>query len=166
MTDDCLLPSILITGAAGFIGSHFVDHLLGQAARVGKIVALDNFNDNYDPALKRRNVRGSMTIRRSNWSNTTFATKPSLVGSSLIIYSPTSYISAPTQGYEPVLATRSVTYATTSRERRCCWRRPRLVPVNDFNNLSSSHRRPFTDSKPKSHSAKLRNQDLPPVPMA
>jgi UDP-glucuronate 4-epimerase len=41
---------ILVTGSAGFIGFHVARELLAQGARV---VGLDNFNDYYDPALKR-----------------------------------------------------------------------------------------------------------------
>ena len=48
--------SILVTGGAGFIGSHFVEYLLNRTE--GPIVCLDSFNDYYDPALKRRNVEG------------------------------------------------------------------------------------------------------------
>jgi UDP-glucuronate 4-epimerase len=43
----------LVTGGAGFIGSHFCDHLLAQGHTV---VALDNFNDYYDPRIKKRNI--------------------------------------------------------------------------------------------------------------
>jgi UDP-glucuronate 4-epimerase len=44
----------LITGGAGFIGSHLVDDLL---ARGESVVCLDDFNDFYDPGLKRENIR-------------------------------------------------------------------------------------------------------------
>lgn len=44
---------ILITGGAGFIGYHVARRLLGLGHA---IVLVDNFNDFYDPALKRRNV--------------------------------------------------------------------------------------------------------------
>ena len=44
---------ILITGAAGFIGSHLADNLLDDGFDV---VGLDNYNDYYDPALKRDRV--------------------------------------------------------------------------------------------------------------
>ena len=45
---------ILVTGAAGFIGSHVAEVLLGRGDTV---VALDNLNDYYDPARKRENIR-------------------------------------------------------------------------------------------------------------
>lgn len=44
---------ILVTGAAGFIGSHVVEALL---ARGDTVVGVDNFNDYYSPARKRANV--------------------------------------------------------------------------------------------------------------
>ena len=51
---------ILITGGAGFIGSHLAERLLDSNMEV---VCLDNFNDFYDPGLKRRN------IEKAFWSN-------------------------------------------------------------------------------------------------
>lgn len=45
--------SILITGGAGFIGSHAAALFLREGWRVG---VLDDFNDFYDPAIKRSNV--------------------------------------------------------------------------------------------------------------
>jgi UDP-glucuronate 4-epimerase len=44
---------ILVTGAAGFIGSHVAEALLNRGDAV---VGLDNFNDYYDPARKRANA--------------------------------------------------------------------------------------------------------------
>jgi UDP-glucuronate 4-epimerase len=45
---------ILITGAAGFIGSHLADKLTADGHTV---VGIDNFNDYYPPELKRLNQR-------------------------------------------------------------------------------------------------------------
>jgi UDP-glucuronate 4-epimerase len=45
---------LLITGGAGFIGSHVADRRL---ARGDRVVVLDDFNDFYDPRRKRANVR-------------------------------------------------------------------------------------------------------------
>jgi UDP-glucuronate 4-epimerase len=47
------VKTILVTGAAGFIGSHTAVALLERGDRV---VGLDNLNDYYDPARKRANL--------------------------------------------------------------------------------------------------------------
>ncbi len=50
---------ILLTGAAGFIGSHFAETLLKQGHQV---LSIDNLNPFYDPAIKERNLQ---TIKKS-----------------------------------------------------------------------------------------------------
>lgn len=47
---------ILVTGAAGFIGSHTVDRLLAEGHRV---LGLDNFDPNYPRATKEANLAGA-----------------------------------------------------------------------------------------------------------
>jgi nucleoside-diphosphate-sugar epimerase len=43
----------IVTGAAGFIGSHLAEALLKQGERV---IGIDNLNDYYEPRLKQRNL--------------------------------------------------------------------------------------------------------------
>lgn len=50
--------NILVTGGAGFIGSHAVDRLLEEGCNV---VCIDNFDDYYDPRIKHRNLFRAMT---------------------------------------------------------------------------------------------------------
>ena len=45
---------VLITGGAGFIGSHAAEHLLSQG---NSVTILDDFNSFYDPAIKRSNIQ-------------------------------------------------------------------------------------------------------------
>jgi len=49
------MSAILVTGGAGFIGSHLCEHLLNDGARV---ICLDNFDNFYDPSIKIKNVEG------------------------------------------------------------------------------------------------------------
>ena len=45
---------VLLTGAAGFIGSHVAGRLLERGDRV---MGLDNLSDYYDPALKQARLQ-------------------------------------------------------------------------------------------------------------
>ena len=44
---------VLVTGAAGFIGSHVAEQLV---SRGDEVVIVDSFDPFYDPAVKRRNI--------------------------------------------------------------------------------------------------------------
>jgi len=47
---------ILVTGCAGFIGSHLTDRLLAQNFEV---MGIDNFNNYYDPRIKEENLKSA-----------------------------------------------------------------------------------------------------------
>lgn len=47
-----IMAQILVTGAAGFIGSHVCDYFLSSGHSV---IGFDNFNDYYDPIIKQKN---------------------------------------------------------------------------------------------------------------
>ena len=47
------MNQILVTGGAGFIGSHLCEHLLSDRV---KVICLDNFDSFYDPNIKIKNV--------------------------------------------------------------------------------------------------------------
>ncbi len=46
--------AVLVTGGAGFIGSHLVEKLI----EAEPVVCVDDFNDFYDPTIKWRNLKG------------------------------------------------------------------------------------------------------------
>lgn len=50
------MDNILVTGGAGFIGSHLCEYLLSKGNRV---ICIDNFCDFYDPAAKQKNISTS-----------------------------------------------------------------------------------------------------------
>ena len=48
------MSTILVTGGAGFIGSHLCTSLL---AKKHTVICVDNFNDYYDPKYKKQNIK-------------------------------------------------------------------------------------------------------------
>lgn len=50
------MKKVLITGGAGFIGSHLAERLLDRG---DSVAAIDNFNDYYDPAVKHKNIQAA-----------------------------------------------------------------------------------------------------------
>jgi UDP-glucuronate 4-epimerase len=49
------MSTMLVTGGAGFIGSHLCERLLSNGV---KVICLDNFDSFYDPNIKIKNVEG------------------------------------------------------------------------------------------------------------
>ena len=63
--------NLLITGGAGFIGSHLCEAVLEMDHSV---VCIDNFSDNYNPETKERNIKKclkskSFTLFREDITN-------------------------------------------------------------------------------------------------
>lgn len=55
------MGAVLVTGAAGFIGSHLCEHLVASGEIV---IGVDNFDPYYDAAIKRRNISGLVQAER------------------------------------------------------------------------------------------------------
>lgn len=53
------MKNVLITGGAGFIGSHLVERLLKEGN--WRITVVDDFNDFYSPSIKRANVSPNLS---------------------------------------------------------------------------------------------------------
>ena len=51
------MKTYLITGGAGFIGSHLADKLLAEG---NKVIVIDNFNNFYNPAIKENNIKHNL----------------------------------------------------------------------------------------------------------
>ena len=54
------MTRVLLTGAAGFIGSHLAEHLL---RRGDEVVGIDNFDPFYPRAVKERNLATARAMR-------------------------------------------------------------------------------------------------------
>ena len=64
--------SVIVTGVAGFIGSHLARRLLDEQA--GDVVGLDCFTDYYDRGAKRTNLAGLMNEPRFRFEQLDLAT--------------------------------------------------------------------------------------------
>ncbi|MFM2142994.1 MAG: hypothetical protein RLZZ476_1538 [Verrucomicrobiota bacterium] len=67
------MKRVLVTGGAGFIGSHTIDRLLQHGG--WQVSVIDSFNDYYNPAIKRANleaVRSSLTVHEGDLSDEAF----------------------------------------------------------------------------------------------
>ena len=67
--------AILVTGGAGFIGSHTCDALLKKNERV---ICLDNFNDYYPPEKKRKNIERNLASKNFILAETDITDRKSL----------------------------------------------------------------------------------------
>jgi UDP-glucuronate 4-epimerase len=67
--------TVIVTGAAGFIGMHVCERLLGRGERV---VGVDNFNAYYDPALKEARAARLASHRGFDMARLDIADAPAL----------------------------------------------------------------------------------------
>src|SRR5215204_94527 len=70
------MKNLLITGGAGFIGSHLVDRLL--ATDLENITIVDDFNDFYEPGIKRENISQHLKDPRYNIAEVDIRNHPAL----------------------------------------------------------------------------------------
>lgn len=62
------MQTILVTGAAGFIGANLVERLLTTEQNV-HVVGLDSVNDYYDPAIKKYRLERLQTVASTQQNN-------------------------------------------------------------------------------------------------
>ncbi len=67
--------AVIVTGAAGFIGMHVCERLLGRGERV---IGVDNFNTYYDPALKEARAARLLAHRGFEMARMDIADAPTM----------------------------------------------------------------------------------------
>lgn len=110
--------TVLVTGAAGFIGSHLCDELLKQQ---NKVIGFDNLNDYYNPEIKRRNIdhlsqnpnftfvkgdirdNDSVTSLFNKWDINSVIHMAAMVGVRYSIQAPDEYIDVNIRGLSNVI---------------------------------------------------------------
>jgi len=71
---------VLVTGGAGFIGSHVVDSLLGDSGKRYEVLVVDNFDPFYDRAVKEKISPGIGDRTAGHSSRPTSATPHGSIG--------------------------------------------------------------------------------------
>ncbi|MEE2750566.1 MAG: SDR family NAD(P)-dependent oxidoreductase [Myxococcota bacterium] len=106
--------NVLVTGGAGFIGSHLVERLLEEGRTV---TVIDNLDDGYDPAIKRRNfasiaphvrfvegdIRDSEAVKRALEGVEVVAHLAARAGVRPSLEDPSTYIDINIQGTQSLL---------------------------------------------------------------
>ncbi|MBN1512882.1 MAG: GDP-mannose 4,6-dehydratase [Phycisphaerae bacterium] len=82
------MPRIIVTGGAGFIGSHVCEALL---ARQSDVLALDSFDTFYDPQIKRRNVHrcladGRFSLAEGDICDAAFVEETLAAGADVLVH--------------------------------------------------------------------------------
>lgn len=73
MSSPAPIKRALVTGCAGFLGSHLCERLISQGTDV---IGVDRFSDYYDPWLKERNIRPLLEQPRFELVRADLATSP------------------------------------------------------------------------------------------
>jgi len=144
--------TILITGGAGFVASHLCERLLDATA--ASLVLLDNFNDYYDPAIKRQNIRELSAHPRVTVEEADFC-DPAVCESIFKTYHPRQVIhlgaspGVPASLQNPLLYVRNNVDGTTAlleAARRCPIERFLFASSSTVYGLGTAP--PFREDKP------------------